>query len=232
MNAFGATDKGLVRSVNQDAFLIDHYFGLFLVADGMGGARAGELASAMALESVVAHFRSSNGSGSLRDAYLAAHAAVRAEAESNAECCGMGTTLVGLHVTPAAVEVASAGDSRAYLLRSEKLTPLTRDQSWIEEIGRKIGLCEDALKKHPFRHVITMAIGINCDLEVRSSVIQPQPGDRILLCTDGLHGPVDEKSIAEALIQERNLSDCAHSLIEASKQAGAPDNVTVLLLDF
>lgn len=231
-DAYGLTDRGLVRPVNQDAFLIDRQLGLYLVADGMGGAKAGEKASALALETVASHFRKAGTAAELGSAFQAAHAAVRAHAASDFCCSGMGTTLVGVHVSAEGVQLASAGDSRAYLWSEGKLDQLTKDHSWVEEVGRRIGLCEDVLKRHPFRHVITMAIGVESELDVRQTQLTPPSGSRLLLCSDGLHGYVDEKTIARVMESERSLEARAHQLIEASKQAGAPDNVTVVLIDF
>lgn len=230
--AFGLTDRGLVRPVNQDAYLIDPQLGLYLVADGMGGAKAGERASALALETVSSYFRDSDGSARLDKAYQAAHDAVRKQAADDFCCSGMGTTLVGIHIGPDGVNLASAGDSRAYLWSADRLEALTKDHSWVEEVGRRIGLAEDVLRKHPFRHVITMAIGVDSTLDVRVRRLDPAPGSRLLLCSDGLHGYVEETQIAAVLKSERDLESCAHQLIEASKQAGAPDNVTVVLVDF
>ncbi len=230
--AYGLTDRGLVRPANQDAFLVDGQLGLYLVADGMGGAKAGEKASALALETVVEHFRRTTGEATLEEAYKAAHAAVKQRAAADFGCAGMGTTLVGVHIGPDGVELASSGDSRAYLWSAGKLELLTRDHSWVEEVGRRIGLCEDVLKRHPFRHVITMAIGVDSELEVRLRRLEPGPGSRLLLCSDGLHGYVAEETIGEVLRSGRSLESCAHQLIEASKQAGAPDNVTVVLIGF
>jgi protein phosphatase len=232
LEAFGLTDRGLVRPINQDAFLIDPQLGLYLVADGMGGAKAGERASALALETVVAHFRNADAGARLDEAYRAAHDAVRKQAAEDFCCAGMGTTLVGIHAGPDGVDLASAGDSRAYLWSSGQLEALTRDHSWVEEVGRRIGLAEDVLKKHPFRHVITMAIGVDTALDVRMKRLDAAPGSRLLLCSDGLHGCVADASIAEILESERALESCAHHLIEASIQAGAPDNITVVLVDF
>lgn len=231
-DAYGLTDRGLVRPVNQDAFLIDQKLGLYLVADGMGGAKAGEKASALALETVASHFRKAGAAAELGAAFQAAHNAVRAHAAADFCCSGMGTTLVGVHVSPEGVQLASAGDSRAYLWSKGKLDQLTKDHSWVEEVGRRIGLGEDVLKRHPFRHVITMAIGIESELDVRQQRLDPAPGSRLLLCSDGLHGYVEEEIIAKTLESQRSLGTCAHQLIEASKHAGAPDNVTVVLIDF
>lgn len=232
LESYGLTDRGLVRPVNQDAFLIDPQLGLYLVADGMGGAKAGERASALALDTVAALFHQTSGGARLDEAYRAAHDAVRKQAAEDYCCAGMGTTLVGIHAGPDGVDLASAGDSRAYLWSAGKLEALTKDHSWVEEVGRRIGLTEDVLKKHPFRHVITMAIGVDTVLDVRVRRLEPAAGSRLLLCSDGLHGCVADEDIAKILERERNLETCAHQLIEASKQAGAPDNVTVVLVDF
>jgi protein phosphatase len=221
-----------VRPVNQDAYLIDPRLGLYLVADGMGGAKAGEKASALAIETVAGHYRSEGEQARLDQAFHAAHEAVRSYSAKDLCCSGMGTTLVGVHIGSGGVHLASAGDSRAYLWSSGALERLTKDHSWIEEVGRRIGLCEDVLKRHPFRHVITMAIGVESELEVRQQWLVPPPGSRLLLCSDGLHGYVSEETITATLGSERSLESRAHHFIEASKRAGAPDNVTVVLIDF
>jgi protein phosphatase len=114
------------------------------------------------------------------------------------------------------------------------LTMITEDQSWVNDVGRRLGLDEAALKVHPFRHVVTMAIGVSAPLQVRSYVLRPRAGSVLLLCSDGLHGAVDDPSIGAVLAgQSHNtLEDCARGLIDVALQAGGPDNVTVVLLRF
>jgi protein phosphatase len=144
----------------------------------------------------------------------------------------MGTTLVAALVGGEEVRIASVGDSRVYIFEDGRLQSITEDQTWVNDVGRKLGLDEAALKVHPFRHVVTMAIGVSSPLQVRNYAIRPRAGTMLLLCSDGLHGVIDEKQIAAVLSGHGNLEQCTHGLIEAAREAGGPDNITVILLRF
>ncbi len=232
LEAFGLTDPGCVRQNNEDCFLIYPELGLYLVADGMGGAQAGERASSLAAETVAEVVR---GSG-VRDASvlnLAFHEAnrrVRELATSNRSMEGMGTTLVAALECNHTLEIASVGDSRCYRAANRSLELVTVDQTWVQEVGVKLGLNEEKLRSHPYRHVLTMAIGATNSLKVNQYTVSPSEGDSFLLCSDGLHGVVAEQIIAEALSSEKSLEDQCHLLIEAARAAGGPDNVTSVLL--
>lgn len=233
LEAFGASDPGCVRSNNEDYFISDTESGIFILADGMGGATAGERASYLSAETIYEHLlgAAQDGVGVLEEGFQEANRAVRAEAEEKPELEGMGTTLlVARRLQDDRVEIASVGDSRAYLVSKGKLSLITEDQTWVAEVGSRLGLSDEALKKHPMRHVLTMAVGTGEQLRIFTRIVQMDPWDQILLCSDGLHGVVGEETLADALDSEKSLPEKAHYLIEAAKTAGGPDNVTVVLI--
>ena len=143
----------------------------------------------------------------------------------------MGTTLlVARAIGDSRLEIGSVGDSRAYFWSRGELSRVTEDQTWVAEVGSRIGLTDEALRKHPMRHVLTMAVGAAEDLRVQSSAVHMDSGDQLLLCSDGLHGVLSEKILQSALDSEKSLPDKCHYLVEAAKSEGGPDNVTVVLI--
>lgn len=232
LDACGLSDPGSVRTNNEDYFLFDRPNGIFILADGMGGARAGEYASQLGAERLYSYLLVNTlDGGSLERGFIEANWFVREAAKSNPELEGMGTTLLAVRcLGPATIQVSSVGDSRAYLSANGAFSRITKDQTWVAEVGPRLGLSPEALKVHPMRHVLTMAIGCADDLRVFSEIVPLNLGDQILLCSDGLHGVVEEATIAETLNSEKTLDEKCHYLIEAAKQNGAPDNVTVVLL--
>jgi len=234
LEAFGLSDPGCVRSNNEDYFINDSERGIFILADGMGGANAGEYASHLSAEMLYEFLLNpANQAGleMLEQGFLEANWAVRQAAQSNPELVGMGTTLVAARdIGEARLQIGSVGDSRAYLGSKGALSLLTQDQTWVAEVGARLGLTEENLKKHPMRHVLTMAVGSTEDLRVSTCIVQMQPGDVVLLCSDGLHGVVSEKLLIEALDSEKTLPEKCHYLVEAAKNEGGPDNVTVVLI--
>ncbi len=237
--AFGLSDPGCVRPNNEDYFISDPATGIFILADGMGGANAGEFASRLSAETLHDYLLKNNINNVSRDGaasllergFIETNLAVREAARADPNLDGMGTTLVALKdVGAGSVEISSVGDSRAYIFSKGKLELLTHDQTWVAEIGPRLGLGAEALKKHPMRHVLTMAIGSTDQLRIFSVVAQVRPGDQILLCSDGLHGVLAEEILQETLNSEKTLPDKCHYLVEAAKLEGGPDNVTVLLV--
>jgi PPM family protein phosphatase len=232
LEAFGVSHRGSVRKNNEDYHLILPEVGLYLVADGMGGARAGEQASRLAAETVAAAIRESSGRSqqALLEAFEKAHFAVKEAAGNDPSLEGMGTTLVAALDAGAELLIASVGDSRVYAFDEERLKLVTIDQTWIEEVGRPLGMNEEALRKHPMRHVLTMAIGATAPLKAHSCSIQLRPGAQFLLSSDGLHGVVDAETIAQALNSQQTLEAKCHYLLDAAIRAGGPDNITAVLL--
>jgi PPM family protein phosphatase len=234
LEAFGLSDQGCIRTNNEDYFISDADAGIFIVADGMGGACGGEYASQISAEVLHRFLRQLPGSTcseTFEQGFLEANRAVRQAARENAQLEGMGTTLLAAReVGPRQVQVGSVGDSRAYLLSSEGLQLLTHDQTWVAEVGTRLGLTEEALKTHPMRHVLTMAIGSAEEVRVDYCCREMQAGDQILLCSDGLHGVIDGNILGNILNSEKTLAEKCHYLVDAAKSEGGPDNITVVLI--
>ena len=233
IEAAGASDPGCVRNNNEDCFLILPSLGLYLVADGMGGAQAGEHASKLAAETVSELVAEANGNVDPRilvSAFEEANRRVIDQASRDPKMEGMGTTLVAaLEMGPELI-VVSVGDSRAYVHEQGQLQVVTEDQTWVNEVGRRLGIDEDTLKTHPMRHVLTMAIGVSDSLRVHTYLVKPAPGSEVLLCSDGLHGVAREQDILEALGTSESLQSKCQRLIELARAQGGPDNITVVLL--
>jgi protein phosphatase len=232
LEAFGRTDVGCVRKNNEDYFFIDRELGLYLLADGMGGAQAGEMASRLAVESVMSSVRCCDDRNCevLLGAFKEANREVFSTAAGASHLKGMGTTLVGVMDSGDMLHVASVGDSRLYLFSNGELSAITEDHTWANEVGKKLGIDTEQMKKHPMRHVLTMCIGVENLLRINSYTLRLSPGDQLLLSSDGLHGVISAEEITKALTLVGDLSAKSHYLIEAAKQAGGPDNITVILL--
>jgi protein phosphatase len=226
---YAGTDTGRQRRANEDSLLARSP--LFVVADGMGGAQAGEVASQIAVES----FRhglddASQPEAALATLALAANSRIHELSHSNAEHAGMGTTLTAVYVGDREVAIAHVGDSRAYCLREGELLRLTDDHSLVDELMRQGRLTPEEAVEHPQRSVITRALGPEGTVEVDTRSFRARPGDVYLLCSDGLTTMVSEEEIAEALRSHPRLRDAGEALIAAANEAGGRDNITVVLL--
>jgi serine/threonine protein phosphatase PrpC len=235
LDAFALSDKGCVRSNNEDYCLIEPELGLFVLADGMGGANAGERASRLAVETVAEAVLMAQRRDSqvLLTAVEEANRRVLDAAQHDSALEGMGTTLVAALEIGNELCIASVGDSRAYLMDDAGLRPITDDQTWVNEVGRPLGLDEESLKNHPMRHVLTMAIGASAPLTVNCYAVPMAPGALVMICSDGLHGVVEPARLEQILQGGRNgvgLEESCRQLIEAAKDAGGPDNVTTVLV--
>jgi PPM family protein phosphatase len=235
LDAFALSDKGCVRSNNEDYCLIEPELGLYVLADGMGGANAGERASRLAVDTVAERVLMAQHRDSqvLLTAVEEANRRVLDAARQDIALEGMGTTLVAALEIGEDLCIASVGDSRAYLMDDAGLRAITDDQTWVNEVGRPLGLDEESLKNHPMRHVLTMAIGASAPLTVNCYSVPLMPGALVLICSDGLHGVVEPQKLAEILQGGRDgvgLEESCRQLIEAAKDAGGPDNVTTVLV--
>src|SRR5580698_1331241 len=228
------TDPGRVRQSNQDSFRIVGELGLYMLADGMGGARGGARASTLAVETVENSLERSahRDAAALLGAVEEANDRVLAEASHDPNLEGMGTTIVAALETKANdIAIASVGDSRAYILHGDELRAVTQDQTWVQEVGRGLGLDEASLRTHPMRHVLTMAVGVGSAVRILYYALELKRGDLLLLTTDGLHGVVAEPEIKRILQDsESSLEARCEQLMDAAHQAGSPDNVTVMLM--
>jgi len=234
LEAVAMSDKGCVRSNNEDYCLIEPERGLYVLADGMGGAKAGERASRLAVDTVaeIVHSAPRLDSQVLLAAVEEANLRVLTAAHSDPGLEGMGTTLVAALDLAEGFSIASVGDSRAYVLDDGGFRVITDDQTWVNEVGRPLGLDEESLRNHPMRHVLTMAIGASAPLTVNYYSVPLQPGALVLLCSDGLHGVLEPPHLEQIMRRGRtgDLDKSCNELIAAAKEAGGPDNVTVILV--
>ena len=236
LDAWGATDPGLVRQNNEDSWCIDPDLRIAIVADGMGGALCGEVASAMTVQVTMDRLRQSLKGAvpgqTIQAAITEANRAVFTKARGDAACSGMGSTVVLAFWDVPRLFIANVGDSRAYLWRAGTLTQLSYDQTLVNEMRIRFGLSEEEVRNFPHKNVLTQAVGTTPELTIRAREEQLQPGDVVLLCSDGLTGPVSEAAIAATLSIHTPLPKLGASLIEQAKANGAPDNVTVILLRY
>jgi protein phosphatase len=233
LEAFGASDPGCVRGNNEDYYVLQPALGLYAVADGMGGAQAGEHASRLAIETlleVVEANPSEVNQSKLVEAFHEANRRVMEAASADPTLEGMGTTMVAALNRNGDILVASVGDSRAYLFQEGNLSAVTEDQTWVNEVGRKLGIDENTLRSHPMRHVLTMAIGVSDQLRVHSYVLKPSKGTQVLLCSDGLHGVTPEDELKNILATDAPLEAKCQGLIAAARSRGGPDNITAIVL--
>ena len=221
-----ASDVGRVRSDNQDLDLVAPP--LIAVADGMGGHKGGGTAARMAVDALRA-VGSTSDPADLLGALRTANTAIAAAAGSDPELEGMGTTTTAGMVDDGVLYLVHVGDSRAYLVRAGRMTQITDDHSIVAEMVRRGALSPTDAEQHPARHVITRALGVDTEVQIDALRVDLEPGDVVLLCTDGLSGPVDDDVILQVLEGSRSLKDAASGLIAQANAAGGPDNVTVVL---
>lgn len=242
MRAWGLTDKGVVRKENQDAYFLELYRdrdqALCIVCDGMGGAKAGDVASSMAVELTSEYLSHSLKPGMsprelasvLKKAVEQANKEVFRYAVSNADCFGMGTTLVAAIVEGNTAVLANVGDSRAYRITREGAVRLTRDHSVVEEMISRGEISRDQARTHPVKNYITRAVGtedkVLCDVYTEELA----PGDFLLLCTDGLSNIVSDPELLFEVLYCGEPDDCCTRLMKIAAERGAPDNVTIVLL--
>jgi PPM family protein phosphatase len=237
LSSFARTDVGLLRSGNEDSHLRGRT--VFAVADGLGGHRGGEVASAMAVEPLAdldgREFAGADQAAeALEGAIRSANQAILRQSRADPELWGMGTTVTAAAVAAGGgvLQLAHVGDSRAYLLRTgAPLRQLTTDHTLVAEAVERGLLTRQQAAVHPQRGVVTRAVGLDPDVQVDlPEPLELAPGDQVLLCSDGLTEVVDDDQIAGVLAGEADGSDACGALIAAANRAGGPDNVTVVLL--
>ncbi|MEO0540427.1 MAG: PP2C family serine/threonine-protein phosphatase [Cyanobacteria bacterium P01_A01_bin.105] len=233
----GLTDPGLLRSSNQDAYHIDPDGRFFIVADGMGGHAGGQEASRIAAEAIQTYLEqqwTSDQSSEhlLRDAFLKANDAILRDQVEHPERADMGTTAVVLMFRDADTNpwCGHVGDSRLYRLRGAKLHQVTEDHTWVARAIREGELTVEQSKHHPWRHVLSQCLGREDLLQVDVQAFKVQGGDRLLLCSDGLTEELSDPLIMSHLKSIRACPAAAASLVDAAKQRGGRDNITVVVL--
>jgi PPM family protein phosphatase len=245
---FGVTDVGRKRTNNEDAFALRPEFNLFLVADGMGGHSSGEVAAQLAVNQIVSFFKDhsltedstwpyayddslSFPGNKLRTAIALANDQIQSYSTEHPESRGMGTTVVAALVDSEKVVISHVGDSRAYMLSDGSLKLLTLDHSWVSEQVRLGFLTESEAARHPFRNVITKALGTRDQAQADVLEIEVPLGARLLLCTDGLNSMAPDEEIYKVLASGGDLEATCKALVALANERGGEDNITVLLLE-
>ena len=230
----GVTHPGKVRNNNEDSLLVGEGRDetLFVVADGIGGFEAGEVASSITIHVL----KDIAPLGSLEDAIREANRRILAAAKSDERLSGMGTTVVALRFggteSEPAAEISHVGDSRAYLLRDGELKPITEDHSLVAELVRSGDLTRDEASEHPQKNLITRALGAEVEVEVDTTVLPIRSGDRFILCSDGLSDMIPETRMLDLLtFSPEGPEKAAQTLVSAALEAGGTDNVTVVVVD-
>lgn len=237
LTACARTDIGQRRSLNEDSFALEADLGLYLVADGMGGHTAGQVASRLASEATVAALQrvsdtSATMTEKLRYCVAAANRQIYDTAQAKPELQGMGTTLVALLTGPGRIALAHVGDSRAYLIRAGRIRQLTDDHSLVAELVRRREISPTAARGHPHRHVLTRALGVRRAVEPDLAELTPAPSDVVVLCSDGLTGHVDDAEIAHEVASDQDLERVCQRLVDLANERGGEDNITVALVGF
>ena len=223
------TDVGRVRKHNEDSLIIQPP--LYAVADGMGGHEAGEVASDIAIQALAKDAPKQADPRAMRAAVIAANKAVIQGAQEGLGRPGMGTTLTATIIDEDALLIAQVGDSRAYLLHEDKLQQLTRDHSLMEELVSSGQITEEEARYHPNRSIITRALGSDPLTQPDLYELQVGPGDRLLLCSDGLSGMLGSEELERVLASHEDPQQVANRLVDAANDAGGSDNITVLVVD-
>lgn len=225
------SETGLVRRGNEDSYLVQEP--LFVVADGMGGHIAGDVASSTAVDVITneaAHADAANPE-TLAQIVRAANARIFQRAEDDKSLHGMGTTCTLLMLDAGRAHIAHVGDSRAYLFRSDHLDQLTEDHTLVGRMVREGRLTAEEAVRHPQRSVITRALGVDPEVDVDVSTVNLEDGDRVLLCSDGLSSMIPDTAISEVLAAEAGAQSAADRLVDLALEAGGEDNVTVVVVD-
>jgi protein phosphatase len=245
-----SSDPGLRRTSNEDCYCTRPDLGLYIVADGMGGHVAGEVASRVAVEAIQIFIQETAGADKnrtwpfpfepalsleanrLKAAFRLANRRIASTIADSHDLRGMATTASALLIGPDGACVAHVGDSRVYVLRDEKLEQITHDHSWVEEQVRAGTMSPTAAKQHPWRNVVTRALAGGEDPEVDVTQVRPSSPERYLLCSDGLFSVVTDDRIASILgDRAAPLDEVCSRLVEAANAAGGPDNITALVLE-
>lgn len=241
MKSYSVTDIGRKRQLNQDYVYssgkpIGNMPNLFIVADGMGGHKAGDFASKYTVETIEREIRTSfekNPTIMIKKAIQTANKAVRKKASEDPNLTGMGTTVVVATVIGKYLQVANVGDSRLYVANESEIKQITRDHSLVEEMIRLGGISREDARLHPDKNIITRAVGARDEVDVDFFTVELRPSDCILMCSDGLTNMLEDREILEILKtynDPKNLVETAQALIDAANNNGGKDNIAVVLV--
>ena len=239
MKTFSMTDVGIRRESNQDYMYtsetaVGNLPNLFLLADGMGGHAAGDYASRFTVEKVVELVGKSTFTepvAILKQAISEANALLLAEADKDVSRQGMGTTLVTATIIDDRMYVSNVGDSRLYVVSDDKMIQVTRDHSLVEEMVRLGEMDKEDAKVHPDKNIITRAVGVLPEVSADFFEVELEPGDMILMCSDGLTNMVRDEEIRQIILGQRDIVEKAEKLVETANKNGGRDNITVVLIE-
>ncbi|NCE64601.1 Stp1/IreP family PP2C-type Ser/Thr phosphatase [Pseudoflavonifractor sp. 524-17] len=241
IRAWGITDKGAVRQQNQDAYYLDvlsNHLAVGVVCDGMGGAKAGNIASMLAVEAFTQSLRQipptapEDPEALLAQASMSANQAVYHRARTNPDCRGMGTTIVAALITPERAYLLNVGDSRAYYINAGQIHQVTRDHSLVEDMVRRGDITQAQARNHPQKNLITRALGTEEHVQADFFRQTLESGSRLLLCSDGLSNVVEDQELLYEVLYGGPSEECCGRLLNIALSRGAPDNVTCVLFQF
>jgi len=249
IESYALTDIGCARSENQDRVLASHSLNLFVVADGMGGHRHGEMAAELAISTVQYFvessqdqldatwpfgykFELSGDANRLSTAIQLANRQVWKHAQQSVDCAGMGTTIAAVMLSEGVAIVGNVGDSRVYLFRANELKQITFDDTLVNTVAMQAGTDVESLANHPMRNVLTQAAGSEEAVEAHVVEQLLRDGDVYLICSDGLHGVVGNSAIRSILGSGDHLEQTALRLRDAARTQGGPDNISVVLVSY
>lgn len=230
-----ASDIGSVRTVNEDSICVRPELGFFAVADGMGGSQSGEVASRLILQELEGFLISCPDQNQdvgviLAEGVKRANKAVYVTSFKSEDYHGMGTTLSCIIVRGGMLYLAHVGDSRIYLFRHGNIVQLTQDHSMVQEMQNEGVLTKEEAKSHPYRHVLTRALGVELNMETDIDHFQLLPGDMILLCTDGLSGFVSDELILQSVLNAADIDQAVNTLVQCALNVGGTDNISVIIV--
>lgn len=246
MKSFGKTNIGLLRKINEDAFYYQKQYKcgkpyLCIIADGMGGHNAGEVASRMAVNEINEFIEKNLNEqeyNNLKDyedlikkAFLHANEKVYKKSMDSKECIGMGTTLTVILIIENNMIIGHVGDSRVYIIRNESMERITSDHSYVAELIKNGTIKPEEASKHPQKNLITRAIGTGEKIDVDINVFGIKNGDNILMCTDGLSNMLDEDEILNIVKSDKKLEERCSELIDLANNKGGYDNITVIIVE-
>lgn len=239
LKTFSITNIGKKRKLNQDFIYtseqpVGKLPNVFIVADGMGGHRAGDYASKVTVETMVAEIlksQESEAAAILEQAIRTANALIRKCAEESPELEGMGTTVVAATCEGDILQVANVGDSRLYIANHKEIRQITRDHSLVEEMVRMGGIAREEARNHPDKNIITRAVGADDAIKPDFFTVKLNHGDIVLMCTDGLTNMLEDEEIRMILEESRDMVEKAEELVKAANEKGGKDNISVVLID-
>ncbi len=241
IRAWGITDQGAVRSQNQDAYYLKFLredLVLAIVCDGMGGAKAGNVASSLAVDTAVEYLErippeklANHGTSRMCEAARLANREVCRRSCRDFDCHGMGTTMVSLLLSKNKVGILNIGDSRAYRINDEGITKVTRDHSVVEELVYRGEITPEQARLHPNKNLITRCLGNDSDSRPDLFELKVKPGDYLLLCTDGLSNVLTDQEILYEVLHGEDTDSACQRMVNIALERGAPDNVTVVLIE-